>query len=50
MSDCDALRARGFRPIEPGDKRDFFASRAEAYGYEVVHTAEWSAPRFDCSP
>jgi len=36
MSDAEALRARGFRAIVPADKRDFFASRAEAYGYEVV--------------
>jgi hypothetical protein len=40
MSDGETLRARGFRPIDPGDKREVFASRAEAYGYEVVHTAE----------
>jgi len=40
MSDGEALRARGFRPIDPGDKREFLASRAEAYGYEIVHTAE----------
>jgi hypothetical protein len=35
----------------PGDKREFFASRAGAYGYEVVHTAEavWIRRIFRCS-
>jgi hypothetical protein len=40
VTDVEALRARGFRPIVPGEKREFFASRADAYGYEVVHTAD----------
>jgi len=40
MTDVEALRARGFRPVVTGEKRDFFASRAETYGYEVVQTAE----------
>jgi hypothetical protein len=50
-SDGEALRVRGFRPIDARRQARVFASRAGAYGYEVVHTAEavWIRRIFRCS-